>query len=43
LDVNRLARKYYHGGGHKNAAGGKSYDNMKKTLAGFDALVRKGF
>lgn len=43
LDVNRLARNYYHGGGHKNAAGGKSYDNMKKTLAGFDGLVRKGF
>ncbi len=43
LDVNRLAREYYHGGGHKNAAGGKSYHNMKKTLAGFHTLVKKGF
>ncbi len=43
LDVNRLARRYYHGGGHKNAAGGKSLENMENTLAAFDALIKKGF
>ncbi|HET8837766.1 MAG TPA: bifunctional oligoribonuclease/PAP phosphatase NrnA [Flavobacteriaceae bacterium] len=35
FDVNRIARKYYHGGGHRNAAGGKSLDNMEKTIKKF--------
>lgn len=35
FDVNQIARKYYHGGGHRNAAGGKSLDNMEKTIKKF--------
>ncbi|TVR43367.1 MAG: bifunctional oligoribonuclease/PAP phosphatase NrnA [Bacteroidia bacterium] len=43
MDVNRLARNYYNGGGHVNAAGGKSYLSMNDTLEAFIALVKKGF
>ncbi len=35
IDVNVFARKYFDGGGHKNAAGGKSYRNMEQTIAHF--------
>ncbi len=35
IDVNLFARKYFDGGGHKNAAGGKSYKNMEETIAHF--------
>ena len=32
VDVNTFARRYFNGGGHMNAAGGKSYDTMEKTI-----------
>lgn len=32
VDVNLFARKYFNGGGHKNAAGGKSFDSMQQTI-----------
>lgn len=32
VDVNLFARKYFNGGGHKNAAGGKSFDTMEQTI-----------
>ena len=32
FSVNRLARDYFNGGGHKNAAGGRSYTTMEKTI-----------
>ncbi|WP_295936106.1 DHH family phosphoesterase [uncultured Alistipes sp.] len=32
VDVNLFARKYFEGGGHKNAAGGKSFLSMKETI-----------
>ncbi len=35
IDVNLFARKYFDGGGHKNAAGGKSYRTMEQTIAHF--------
>ncbi len=35
IDVNTFARKYFEGGGHKNAAGGKSYRTMEATVAHF--------
>ncbi len=35
IDVNTFARKYFDGGGHKNAAGGKSYRSMADTVAHF--------
>ena len=31
FDVNHFARKYFNGGGHINAAGGKSYDDINTT------------
>lgn len=41
FDVNLFARKYYHGGGHKKAAGGKSYKSLNKTLEEFVSLIEK--
>ena len=41
LDVNVLARKYYKGGGHKNASGGKSMMDMESTLKQFESLLNK--
>ena len=41
FDVNLFARKYYHGGGHKNAAGGKSYKPLNKTIDEFVHLLEK--
>ncbi len=41
FDVNLFARKYYHGGGHKKAAGGKSYKPLNKTLEEFVSLLKK--
>lgn len=35
FDVNTFARLYFSGGGHKNAAGGKSLLNMDETIAYF--------
>ncbi len=32
VDVNVFARKYFNGGGHKNAAGGKSFVSMRETI-----------
>lgn len=30
--VNEIAANYFHGGGHKNAAGGDSFDSLDKTI-----------
>ncbi len=40
IDVNTFAREYYNGGGHKNAAGGKSFLNMYNTLIQFEVLIK---
>jgi phosphoesterase RecJ-like protein len=32
FSVNDLARTHFNGGGHKNAAGGKSFVSMKETI-----------
>jgi bifunctional oligoribonuclease and PAP phosphatase NrnA len=42
VDVNRFARDHFHGGGHRNAAGGKSFESMQHTLARFEKLVKDG-
>ena len=34
-----LARQHFNGGGHINAAGGRSFESMQKTLAKFHAVV----
>lgn len=39
FSVNDFARKYYEGGGHKNAAGGNSYVSMENTIAKFEDLL----
>lgn len=40
FDVNQLARTHFHGGGHKNAAGGKSHMSMKDTIQLFEEVVK---
>lgn len=39
FDVNQFARKYFDGGGHKNAAGGKSDLSLKETIEKFVNLL----
>jgi phosphoesterase RecJ-like protein len=39
FDVNLFAREHFNGGGHRNAAGGKSEVSMDETIQKFEALV----
>ncbi|MFL9843783.1 DHH family phosphoesterase [Flavobacterium rhizosphaerae] len=39
FDVNRFAREHYNGGGHINAAGGKSTDPLEVTIQKFIATL----
>ena len=39
--VNKFAAAHFGGGGHKNAAGGKSSLSLKKTVARFESLVQE--
>ena len=41
FDVNQFARDYFNGGGHRNAAGGKSEVSMEETIQKFEDLVTK--
>ncbi|MDO4762980.1 MAG: bifunctional oligoribonuclease/PAP phosphatase NrnA [Flavobacteriaceae bacterium] len=41
VDVNQFARKYFSGGGHINAAGGKSYESIEKTIERFKEIVNQ--
>ncbi len=41
VDVNLFARKYFNGGGHRNAAGGKSFESMDETIAHYVRSVRE--
>ena len=41
VDVNLFARKYFDGGGLKNAAGGKSYVSMDETIAHYIRSVEE--
>jgi phosphoesterase RecJ-like protein len=43
VDVNLFARKYFDGGGHKNAAGGKSHLSMEDTIAHYKKSVEEFF
>ena len=40
FDVNRFAREYFDGGGHKNAAGGRYYGPMSEAVAKFEEITR---
>ncbi len=39
FSVNEFARKHFQGGGHDNAAGGKSDESMEKTTEFFESLL----
>jgi len=41
FDVNKFARAHFDGGGHLNAAGGKSGKNMEDTILHFESLLKK--
>lgn len=39
FDVNQFARDHFNGGGHRNAAGGRSEVSMEETIVKFENLV----
>lgn len=39
FDVNQFAREHFNGGGHINAAGGKSNLSLKETITKFEKLI----
>ena len=39
VDVNQFARTYFNGGGHINAAGGKSFLTLEETVKQFIAIL----
>jgi phosphoesterase RecJ-like protein len=41
FDVNTFARKYFEGGGHFNAAGGRSSDSLEKTVEKFKIAIKE--
>jgi phosphoesterase RecJ-like protein len=41
FDVNQFAREHFSGGGHINAAGGKSEDTLVKTIEKFESIISK--
>lgn len=40
VDVNTFARKYFNGGGHFNAAGGRSTDSLETTVKHFHDVIK---
>ncbi len=43
IDVNAFARKYFNGGGHMNAAGGKGLETLEATVAQFKIALEEFF
>jgi bifunctional oligoribonuclease and PAP phosphatase NrnA len=41
FDVNTFARKYFEGGGHYNASGGRSGDTLEKTIQRFREAMKE--
>ena len=41
IDVNVFAQRYFNGGGHKNAAGGKSFMTMDETIKHYEKCVKE--
>jgi phosphoesterase RecJ-like protein len=39
MDVNQFSRKYFGGGGHINAAGGKSHESLQETIETFKSRI----
>jgi phosphoesterase RecJ-like protein len=40
FSVNVFAKEHFNGGGHKNAAGGRSEESLEDTVAKFEALLK---
>ncbi|HON18803.1 MAG TPA: bifunctional oligoribonuclease/PAP phosphatase NrnA [Salinivirgaceae bacterium] len=40
FSVNTIARRYFNGGGHKNAAGGRSFKSLNETIQDFLTILR---
>ena len=43
VDVSEFAARYFNGGGHKNASGGKSFDSIARTVERFEEAVAEFF
>ena len=41
FDVNQFARTHFNGGGHINAAGGKSNLSMEETIIKFEKIIKE--
>lgn len=41
FDVNTFAREHFEGGGHKNAAGGRSSEGLETTVKHFKEIIKK--
>lgn len=41
FDVNTFARKHFEGGGHFNAAGGRSSDSLEETVVHFKKVIKE--
>ena len=41
FDVNEMARNYFEGGGHKNAAGGRSADTLENCAKRFKEVIKQ--
>lgn len=41
VDVNQFSRKYFNGGGHINAAGGKYFKSLEETIKDFKTIVNE--
>lgn len=41
FDVNTFARKYFNGGGHFNAAGGKNKESLEEVIAKFKEAIKE--
>lgn len=39
FDVNQFARLHFNGGGHKNAAGGRSLDSFEENVSSFKSVI----
>ena len=39
MDVNQFSRKYFNGGGHINAAGGKYFKSIEDTIKDFKEKI----
>ena len=41
FDVNQFARAHFEGGGHKNAAGGRSFDSLEHNIQQFKTVLQQ--